>query len=70
MKKLILFSIAIAFSLCLMIAMPVTAGAITSIDVTPVDATAGTTTDYSLGFTPATGEATSVTIDFSAFGTT
>ena len=66
----ILFALVLALTLSLVTAVPVSAGAITSIDVTPVDSTAGATTDYSIGFTPATGEATNVVIDFSAFGTT
>jgi hypothetical protein len=66
----ILFALVLALGLCLMMALPAMAGAITSIDVTPVDATAGVATDYSLGFTVATGEATNVEVDFSAFGVT
>ena len=46
------------------------AAVITVTDVTPVDSTAGATSDYSAGFTTATGEATDVTFDFSAFGIT
>jgi hypothetical protein len=66
----ILFALVLALGLCLVMAVPASAGAITSIDVTPVDATAGATSDYSLGFTIFTGEATNVVIDFSNFGGT
>lgn len=61
--------VGIALAMVLSMAIPVMAGAITGIAVTPVDDTAGATTDYSITFTPATGEAANVTVDFSAFGT-
>jgi hypothetical protein len=66
----ILFALVLALGVSLVMAVPASAGAITVIDVTPGDATAGVATDYSLGFTIATSEATNVEIDFSAFGVT
>jgi len=66
----ILFALVLVLSLSLVMAVPVSAGAITSIAVTPADDTAGATTDYSIAFTPDTGGATHVDIDFTAFGTT
>ena len=66
----ILLALVLALGVSLVTAVPVSAGTIISIAVTPADDTAGATTDYSMGFTPATGEATDVVIDFSAFGTT
>ena len=71
MKKFlgVLFTLVLALGVSLVTAVPVSA-AITNIAVTPADYAAGSTTDYSITFTPDTGEATSVVIDFSAFGST
>ena len=63
-------AVGMALALVLSMAVPMMAGTITGIAVTPADYAAGATTDYSITFTPATGETANVTIDFSAFGTT
>ncbi|MBA7602136.1 hypothetical protein ES703_09222 [subsurface metagenome] len=66
-----MISVLMITSLALILAVPLaSADEIAAIDVAPDDNTAGATTDYNITFTPATGEATSVVIDFSAFGTT
>jgi len=70
MIKITLLSIVVALSLSLVTAVPVIAGPIKDIDITLADDRAGATTDYEISFTPKTGEATAVSIDFSAFGTT
>lgn len=65
----IFFVLMLVLGFTLVPATPVSADII-PITVTPDDYTAGVTTDYSITFTPATGGATDVTIDFSAFGIT
>jgi len=66
----VLFALVLTLGLTMVTAVPVIADAVTGIAVTPVDDTVRATTDYSITLTPSTGEATSVVIDFSAFGTT
>ena len=63
-------SVLFASVLNLVTAVPAIASTITGIAVTPVTDTVGAAIDYSITFTPATGESTSVVIDFAAFGTT
>lgn len=63
-------SVLFASVLNLVTVIQVIASTIIGIAITPVTDTVWAAIDYSITFTPATGESTSVAIDFALFGTT
>ena len=68
--KIVALGIVISLGLNLFTVMPVYAGPIKDIEIIPTDDRAGASSDYGIVFKPKTEEATAVSIDFSAFGTT